>query len=163
MVFGAGPFGPAAQAPVAISPCNRKAALIRLTVVKARILVAAAALASLCACRSDPVACPAIGYMTGISVDVTAYAPNATVTQVQACWARSCHDYKASPVNNGVTLAMTYDLPDKPVDVTITLGPLTRTVSAVPKVKFARGRECGGDLRGLDLVVAADGSVSTKG
>jgi hypothetical protein len=147
---------------VAISPCNRKAALIRLRAVKARILVAVAALASLCACSSDPVPCVAIGYMTGISVDVTAYAPNATVTRVQACWDGSCHDYNASPVNNGVVLALTYDLPDKPVDVTVTLGPLTRTVSATPTVKFARGRECGGDLRGLDLVVAADGSVGMK-
>lgn len=166
MVFRAGLLDPATQPPVAISPCNRKAALIRLTVVKTRILVAVAALASLCACSSEPVPCTTIGYMTGVSVNFGAYAQDATVVHVQACWDGTCHDYNSSPSDNGVALAVTYDLPDKPVDVTVSLvgsRSLTRTLSATPVVKFDRGRDCGGELRGLDLVVAADGSVSTKG
>jgi hypothetical protein len=140
--------------------------LIRPRAVKFRMVVAVATLASLCACSNAPVACTTIGYMAGISVDVAGYAPATTVEHVQACWAGSCHDYIAAPVRDGVALATTYDLPDNSVDVTVTLGgprPLTGTVSAVPVVKFKRGPDCGGDLRGLDLAVAADGSVGPKG
>lgn len=161
--------------------------------LQATAVLAAIATLSACGMNTGGggVACPAIAVRAGISITIDpAYAPMVSTAKLKACWDGSCQDHDVplfpstaasgtpcspaagahsacgaivNPTGGTNGFADIARLPEKPIDVTLTLtGAVTKeqTLSITPKVVYPSSPECGGDQRTAGLAVSPDGTVS---